>query len=74
MRVAYFSILLYGLMINVTSPVSNAKGASRLKALERLISSEDEDNMRNYLILRDYLEDRAAKRKCGIVPPEYKKE
>ena len=67
MRLAYLTVIILALIINVIARLSNAKGASHLKAMERLVSGGDEKDMRSYLILLGFLEDYAVKRKYSIV-------
>ena len=73
MRLAYFTLMILALIINVTARVLHAKGASHLKAMERLISGKGKEDMRNYLISRGFLEDHAAKRKYTTVALHCKK-
>ena len=67
MRFAYLTVIILALNITVTARVFNAKGASHLKARERFISGDDDVDVQNDLIVRDFLENYVAKRKYSAV-------
>lgn len=67
MHLAYITAIILTLITNLTARVSSVKSASQLKALERLISGDDKEDMRKCLILFDLLEDYAAKRKYSSI-------
>lgn len=70
MRFAYFAVIMLILIVNVTARSFNAKDVPHLKMMERLISGEDEMDLRNDLILRDFLQDHPGKRKYNKVASE----
>ena len=59
-------VLTLVLITTVNARVSNAKDASYLKVLERIINSRHHKHLHNNLILRDILENPSVKRKYDV--------
>ncbi len=60
-------VLMLVLITIVAARSSNSRDVSYLKALKRLMNRNNNNYMQNEMILRNNIEDRAAKRKYRLV-------